>query len=85
MKEDKTNINTSESFEIKIGRLQAIVDKLEGDPSLSLEDGMALFEDGLKLTKECVEELNVTRERIADLDRQLETVLDNPLFGGDNE
>lgn len=85
MKEDKTNINTSESFEIKIGRLQAIVDKLEGDPSLSLEDGMALFEDGLKLTKECVEELNVTRERIADLDRQLETVLNNPLFGGDNE
>ncbi len=85
MKEDKTNINTSESFEIKIGRLQAIVDKLEGDPSLSLEDGMALFEDGLKLTKECVEELNVTRERIADLDRQLETVLENPLFGGDNE
>ena len=85
MKEDKTNINTSESFEIKIGRLQAIVDKLEGDPSLSLEDGMALFEDGLKLTKECVEELNVTRERIADLDRQLEAVLENPLFGGDNE
>lgn len=85
MKEDKTNINTSESFEIKIGRLQAIVDKLEGDPSLSLEDGMALFENGLKLTKECVEELNVTRERIADLDRQLEAVLDNPLFGGDNE
>lgn len=85
MNDEKNISRTSDDFEAKIANLQAIVDKLESDPTVSLQDGMTLFEDGLKLTKECVDMLNATRERIADLDKQLEAVLKNPLFGDRDE
>jgi exodeoxyribonuclease VII small subunit len=42
----------SESFEKKLNRLEAIVEQLEGE-SLDLEKAVALFEEGIKLTKEC--------------------------------
>lgn len=68
-------------FEAKIGELQKIVDKLESD--VSLEESMKLFENGLALTKECIDELNRSQQSIAQLKKQLDTVLDSVSGGGD--
>ena len=65
---------TSADFEQKIEKLQEIVSKLESD--ISLEDGMALFESGIKLTKECIDELERTREHIESLKGELDKILD---------
>ncbi len=61
-------------FESKLDELKAIVEKLESD--IPLEEGMKLFEDGLRLTKECIAELDKTQDSIASLKKQLDDVLD---------
>lgn len=76
---------TSADFEKKIGELQKLVDKLEGDAGVSLEDSMRLYEDGLKLTRECVDDLNAMQARIAELNRQLDVILQQTTFGDYNE
>ncbi len=60
-------------FDVKIKELQAIVDKLESD--VSLEESMRLFENGITLTKTCIDELNRSQESIAALKKQLDTIL----------
>ena len=62
-------------FEKKIAMLQSIVDKLESGSDISLEDSMSLFEQGLALTGECVNELNAMQNRIAELNDKLDIIL----------
>lgn len=81
---EKTEV-TSADFEKKIGELQKIVDRLESDAGVTLEDSMKLYEDGLKLTKECVDNLSAMQSRIADLNKQLDYILQQPLFGDRDE
>lgn len=69
----KKKDTTSADFEKKIEKLQEIVAKLESD--VSLEDGMALFESGIKITKECIDELDRTREQIEALKGELDKIL----------
>ncbi len=70
----KKDAATSGDFEEKIEKLRAVVAKLESD--ISLEDGMALFENGIKLTKECIDELDRTRGHIESLKGELDKILD---------
>lgn len=60
-------------FEKKLGELNKIVEKLESD--VSLEEGVKLFESGLALTKECIDELNKTQDKINSLKKQLDDLL----------
>ena len=62
-----------------------MVERLESDAGVSLEESVELFENGLALTKECVDRLDGMQSRIDDLDKQLEAVLRKPLFGDGNE
>lgn len=51
------------SFEEQITKLEDIVCKLEkGD--ISLDDSLALFEEGVKLTKACREQLDNAEKRV---------------------
>lgn len=84
-KNNEKNEVTSADFEKKIGELQKIVDRLESDAGVTLEDSMKLYEDGLKLTKECVDNLSAMQSRIADLNKQLDYILQQPLFGDRDE
>ncbi len=61
-------------FEIKLNELKTVVEKLESD--IPLEDGMKLFEYGIKLTKECIAALDNTQEKIVALKKQLDDVLE---------
>ncbi|HEX7675577.1 MAG TPA: exodeoxyribonuclease VII small subunit [Bdellovibrio sp.] len=50
-------------FEKKLGRLEEIVQKMEkGD--LALEDSLKLFEEGVKLSRECHARLNEAETKV---------------------
>ncbi len=53
----------AKTFESSLGDLEKIVRKLE-DGEMSLEESLKLFEDGVKLSRECQERLNQAERRI---------------------
>lgn len=54
------------SFEETLERLESIVAKMEsGD--LKLEDSLKLFEEGMKLTKDCNQRLNEIEKKVKTL------------------
>lgn len=52
-----------QTFETSLADLEKIVRRLE-DGDLSLEESLKLFEDGVKLSRECQERLNRAERRI---------------------
>lgn len=57
------------SFEDSLKKLETIVEKMEsGD--LKLEDSLKLFEDGMKLTKEC-------NARLTEIEKKVKLLLKN--------
>lgn len=85
MENGKNAKSVSSDFEKKIGELQNIVAKLESDANVSLEDSISLFENGLELTKQCVDSLNGMQSQINDLNKRLDLILQQPLFGDRDE
>lgn len=62
----------------KIEELEKILEKLEAD-GVSVEDGIALFEKGIAVTKECLESLSRTKGRITELKKQMDRLIEQPL------
>lgn len=56
-----------QSFEKSLERLEAIVEKLESE-DLGLDASLALFEEGIGLSRVC-------REKLSDVERRVELVL----------
>jgi exodeoxyribonuclease VII small subunit len=52
------------TFEQQLESLEAIVEKLE-DGDLSLEDSLAHYEKGIKLTKECQKLLDKAQQKVS--------------------
>lgn len=53
-------------FESKLNRLEEIVQKMEkGD--LALDDSLKLFEEGVRLSRECQQRLNEAEEKVKKL------------------
>jgi exodeoxyribonuclease VII small subunit len=58
------------SFEHSLARLEKIVDSLEsGD--VSLDDSLKMFEEGIQLSKECMETLNKAEIKIKQLTKDI--------------
>jgi exodeoxyribonuclease VII small subunit len=53
----------NQTFESTLSELEKIVRRLE-DGDLSLEESLKLFEDGVRLSRECQERLNQAERRI---------------------
>jgi exodeoxyribonuclease VII small subunit len=51
------------SFEAALARLEEVVDRLEGG-ELELEAALASFEEGVRLTRHCAEQLGAAERRI---------------------
>ena len=50
-------------FEKKLSRLENIVEKMEAG-ELSLEDSLKLFEEGVKLSRECNSQLSEAEQKV---------------------
>ena len=55
--------NSEKNFEELMGKLEEITSKLETD-KLSLDESVKLFEEGMKISKECNEKLEDAETRI---------------------
>ena len=51
-------------FETSLARLEEIVEKLEGDEA-SLEESLALFEEGVKLAEACGKRLDQAEKKVS--------------------
>lgn len=56
-------MNSKNSFETSLSALEKIVRKLE-EGDLTLEESLKLFEDGVRLSRECQERLSQAERRI---------------------
>jgi len=64
------------SFEEALGRLEKIVQTLEAG-GLTLEEAIALFEEGMELAKTCNERLDAAELKISQLQTALEQKLES--------
>jgi exodeoxyribonuclease VII small subunit len=70
------------SFERALERLEAVVERLEqGD--LELEASLAAFEEGVRLTRQCAEQLDAAERRIEILVHEGDGWVARPLALGD--
>lgn len=67
------NEKTAADFESKLAELKKIVGRLESE--ISLEESIKLFEDGLALTKQCIDELGITQKLIDELQGKLDLII----------
>ncbi|MCZ7608652.1 MAG: exodeoxyribonuclease VII small subunit [Ignavibacterium sp.] len=65
-----------DSFEDKLKRLEAITEKLESGET-GLEQSIVLFEEGVKLSKECISILNKAELKITTLQKELNNISTN--------
>jgi exodeoxyribonuclease VII small subunit len=66
-------------FEAAQKRLEAIVQKLE-DPDVPLQDGFALYEEGMKLSAQMKKELNEIEKKVQILQKDAKGDLDETDF-----
>jgi exodeoxyribonuclease VII small subunit len=72
------------TFEESLKQLETIVDKLEkGD--LPLEESLRLFEEGMKLSAGCKQELDAAEGKVQLLIKQRDGSLKTEPFGNGNE
>ena len=54
------------AFEKKLNRLEDIVQKME-EGDLSLDDSLKFFEEGVKISRQCHEQLNKAEQKVQQL------------------
>jgi exodeoxyribonuclease VII small subunit len=64
------------SFEKNINRLQEISELLEND-NIALEDAIRLYEEGVLLSKSCVDELKTAELKISQIKAKAEDISTN--------
>ena len=64
-------------FEKKLDALTKLVEKLE-DKSISLEEGIALYEKGVALTKDCLNSLNESKNKITVIRKEMDRLIEEP-------
>ena len=70
-------------FEASLAKLESLVEQMEsGD--LSLDDSLKLFEDGIKLTRECQQALSEAEQKVSLLMEQ-NGVQETKEFQGDSD
>ena len=71
-----------DSFETSLKRLEQIVEELE-DGNVPLEESLKMYEEGITLSKACVEKLMRAEQKVKTLGRDAEGTL--RLFGAESE
>lgn len=70
MTKKTTKKEIKESFELKLHRLEEIAENLERE-DIGIEYAIALYEEGIKLSKECIDTLKNAELKITELKSKL--------------
>jgi exodeoxyribonuclease VII small subunit len=73
-----------EKFEDALHRLEALVRKMESG-ELSLEESLKAFEEGIRLSRQCVQKLDEAERRVEALLRDGDDLVVRPLPAADVE
>ena len=73
-----------ENFEDALGRLEEIVEELEGGEA-PLEGAVGLYEEGVKLFRYCREQLDAAQKRVDELAGEAEEALSLRSFEDEDE
>ena len=71
------------TFEVKLARLEEIVNALDGD-TIALEESSKLFEEGLTLSKELTEKLNEIKFKVQTLKEKGSSLILEPFDKEEN-
>ncbi len=77
-------MNKRATFEEDMGKLEALVEKLEQN-ELPLEDSIKAFEEGMKLAGTLVTTLEKAQERVRKLTKTEQGAFELDAFGGGDE
>jgi len=72
-------MSKKQNFEYTLSELQSIIKKLESD-SISLEEMVDYFEDGMKLMKICRAQLDEVENRISTLVNENDELSEKPVI-----
>ena len=67
-------------LEDNLKQLALLAEKLE-NKNITLEEALALFERGVKLTRECLEAVNASRGKLTELSKEMDKLIERPLDG----
>lgn len=79
-----SDMETKQSFEKNLAELEQVVKGLEAS-DVSLEDMIALFEKGVKLTRECTDALDSAEQKITVLMKNRDGEINEEEFSGLSE
>lgn len=71
-------------FEKATAKLSEIVEKLDSK-GVTLEESIALFEEGVNVSKDCIDILKQARGKITVIRRQMDEIFEQPLDGGEEK
>ena len=77
-------MNKRATFEEDMGKLEALVEKLE-QKELALEDSIKAFEEGMELAGTLVKTLEKAQERVKKLTKTEQGTFELDAFGGGDE
>jgi exodeoxyribonuclease VII small subunit len=84
-KRKKETEKTPPGLDEALERLEAIARRLEEEESLSLEDSLRLFEEGVALSRQCGKRLEEAEQKVAILMRQADGELEEKSFEVEGE
>ena len=70
MKKNTATKKETSNFELSLKRLEEIVEALEGG-TVSIDDAMKMYEEGVGLSKECLEKLSQTELKLKRLSKDM--------------
>lgn len=73
-----------ETYESTLAKLEKIVDKLEDD-NIDLDQALSSFEQGIKLSKQCVKTLDEAKKRVEILIKESHDLFKTEPFSFDDE
>lgn len=76
MPKKTTKKDNKESFEVKLHRLEEIASKLDSE-DIGIENAIVLYEEGIKLSKDCMETLKNAELKITELKTKLTDITES--------
>ncbi|MGM0588087.1 MAG: exodeoxyribonuclease VII small subunit [Bacteroidota bacterium] len=84
MSETSDHIQDDEiSFEDAIGRLEAIVEKMN-DQALPLDEAIELYEEGMRLSKQLTDTIESAEQKVIEINQRMDASAPDAENGGDD-
>ncbi len=78
-------MSKQETFEELLNKLDMITSQLEKEETISLEEAMKLFEEGINISKKCNQQIDEAEKKIAILIRENDEIKEENFIQNDED